>query len=165
MNYRQMNYPPWQYLYLDDSNPVQEYLCQVVGNNRDELMNVRNTPFRKSIEAERVIADDMTKLGFWHSVTNRKYQPLFKRGLNFEIDFYHADLQIAVEIEKGEISNIWKNICKFAESTVIRHGVLVVPVIRQGQQTSTEFYQNTIKRLNKIEKIFSFLDSLLIIGY
>lgn len=88
-----------------------------------------------------------------------------KKGLNFEVDFYHPGWQIAVEVEKGEINNVWKNICKFAESSVIRHGVLLVPVVRQGQQASSEFYQNTVKRLCHIERIYTLMESLLIIGY
>ncbi len=132
---------------------------------RGELAEIAATPFRKSIEAERVLLTDMQVLGFWHSVTNRKYRPLFRKGLNFEVDFYHPDFQVAVEVEKGEVSNVWKNICKFAESPVIRHGVIMVPVIRTGQTSSTEFYQNTLKRLGNMESIFAFVDSVLIIGY
>lgn len=158
-------YPPHQYLYQKAVNPVDEFLCKVVCNNQPALADIRNTPFRKSVEAERVVAEDMKKLGFRHSVTNRKYQPLFNAGLNFEIDFFHPELCIAVEIEKGEINNIWKNMLKFAESPVVRHGVLLVPVVRQGQKNSSEFYKDTIKRLQCIENIFSFMDSLLIIGY
>jgi len=158
-------FPPHQYLYQTTINPTARDLCQVVVLHQAELADIRNTPFRKSIEAEKVIADDMSRLGFLHSVTNRKYEGLFKKGLNFEVDFYHPELQIAIEVEKGEINNIWKNICKFGESSVIRHGVLLVPVIRQGQLTSSEFYNNTIKRLCNIERMFSLIDSLLIIGY
>lgn len=158
-------YPPHRYLYQMQHNPVTDSLRQIVSSNQQALADIRNTPFRKSVEAEKVIAADMEVLGFIHSVTNRKYGPLFKKGLNFEVDFYDPDRQIAVEVEKGEINNIWKNICKFAESSVIRHGVLLVPVIRQGQQTSTEFYNNTIKRLSNIERIYSLMESLLIIGY
>jgi len=158
-------FPPHRYLYQMAINPTEENLCQVVLLHQTALAAIRNTPFRKSIEAEKVIVADMQNLGFLHSVTNRKYEGLFKKGLNFEVDFYHPELQIGVEVEKGEINNIWKNICKFGESPVIRHGVLLVPVIRQGQQTSSEFYNNTIKRLCHIEKMFSLIDSLLIIGY
>lgn len=158
-------YPPRHYLYCVAANPHESPLCQVVVNNSGALVDIRNTPFRKSIEAEKAIADDMEKLGFLHSVTNRKYKDLFKRGLNFEIDFFHPELQIAVEVEKGEINNIWKNICKFAESPVVKHGVLLVPVIRKGQQSTIDFYDNTVKRLCNIEHIYSFINSLLIIGY
>jgi hypothetical protein len=165
MRQNEPQFPPRQYLYQTASNPTESFLCKVVADNFVQLANIRNTPFRKSVEAEKVIAGDMAQLGFLHSVTNRKCQSLFKRGLNFEVDFFHPELQIAVEVEKGEINNIWKNICKFAESPVIRHGVLLVPVIRQGQKSSSEFYNNTIKRLSNIETIFSLIDSLLIIGY
>lgn len=158
-------FPPCQYLYRMAINPTEKNLCEVVVLHQAALADIRNTPFRKSIEAEKVIVEDMGRLGFLHSVTNRKYEGLFKKGLNFEVDFYHPDLQIGVEVEKGEINNIWKNICKFGESPVIRHGVLLVPVVRQGQQTSSEFYNNTIKRLCNIERMFSLIDSLLIIGY
>ncbi|MBP2626546.1 MAG: hypothetical protein H6Q68_1257 [Firmicutes bacterium] len=158
-------FPPHQYLYQITINPTESKLCQVVVLHQAALADIRNTPFRKSIEAEKVIANEMQSLGFLHSVTNRKYEGLFKKGLNFEVDFYHPELQIGVEVEKGEINNIWKNICKFGESPVIRHGVLLVPVIRQGQQTSSEFYNNAIKRLCNIERMFSLIDSLLIIGY
>ncbi|MBC8016168.1 MAG: hypothetical protein H7X79_10565 [Sporomusaceae bacterium] len=159
------NFPPRRYLHQMAINPTENKLCEIVLLHQDALADIRNTPFRKSIEAEKVIVNEMCQLGFLHSVTNRKYEGLFKKGLNFEVDFYHPELQIAVEIEKGEINNIWKNICKFGESSVIRHGVLIVPVIRQGQQTSSEFYNNAIKRLCNMEKVFSLIDSLLIIGY
>ena len=158
-------FPPYRYLYQTATNPTERNLCQVVIHHQLALAAIRNTPFRKSIEAEKVIVEDMGRLGFLHSVTNRKYERLFKKGLNFEVDFYHPELQIAVEVEKGEINNIWKNICKFGESSVIRHGVLLVPVIRQGQQSSSEFYNNAIKRLCNMERMFSLIDSLLIIGY
>lgn len=160
----QIDYPPWRYLRRQSDNIYLESLCQVVTARRGELAEVASTPFRKSVEAEKIVLEDMKGLGFWHSVDNRKY-PLFKKGLNFEVDFYHPDFLVAVEIEKGEISNIWKNICKFAESPAIRHGVIMVPVVRQGQVNSSEFYQNTLKRLSNIEKIFTFVESLLIIGY
>lgn len=158
-------YPPWRYLRRRRPNVYLESICQAVAACRGELAAVAATPFRKSVEAERIMLDGMTALGFWHSVTNRKFPPLFKKGLNFEVDFYHPDFHTAVEVEKGEISNIWKNICKFAESPVIRHGVIIVPVVRQGQTTSSEFYQDTLKRLDGIEKIFTLVDSVAIVGY
>lgn len=161
----QPEFPPWRYLHQKAPNPAQEYICSVVWQKRQELAEIRNTPFRKSIEAEKVLAQDMAEWGFWHSVTNRKYEPLFRRGLNFEIDFYHSEHQIAVEVEKGEVHNIWKNMCKFAESPVVRHGVLLVPVVRQGQLHKSEVYQNTIKRLCNMENLYALIDSLLIIGY
>lgn len=160
-----IEYPPRQYLHKININPTIDNLCAVVSHNQEALAQIRNTPFRKSVEAEKVIAADLKQLGFWHSVTNRQYAPLFKKGLNFEVDFYHPELQIAIEVEKGEINNIWKNICKFSESPVIRHGVLLVPTIRQGQQNATEFYNNTIKRLVNVEKIYCLIDSLVVIGY
>lgn len=159
------NYPPWRYLYQKRPNFCQDCLRQVVLSHRDELAAVSSTPFRKSIEAEKVIAADLAALGFWHSVTNRRHPPLFPKGLNFEIDFFHPEFGVAIEVEKGEINNIWKNLCKFGESPAIRHGVLVVPIIRQGQQTASEFYENTIKRLAYIEKVVTLMDSLMIIGY
>jgi len=158
-------YPPRQYLYKKQANPVVEPICRVLSLHQAALAEIRSTPFRKSIEVERVIAADLEQLGFWHSVNNQRYAPLFKKGLNFEVDFYHPALQVAIEVEKGEINNIWKNICKFSESAVIRHGVIMVPVIRQGQQTTSEFYNNTIKRLANVERIFSLIDSLVVIGY
>ena len=158
-------YPPYQCLYGCCPHTVTAPIVAIVTANRNELAEIRNTPFRKSIEAERVMAESMKDLGFLHSVTNRKHPGLFKEGLNFEVDFFHPDQNTAVEVEKGEINNIWKNVCKFAESPLIRHGILLVPVIRKGQQTENEFYQNTIKRLCHMEKVFSLLDSVVIIGY
>lgn len=159
------DYPPWRYLHHRRANLCQDCLRQAILSHRRELEAVSATPFSKSTEAEKVLADDLAAFGFWHSVTNRRHPPLFKKGLNFEVDFFHPDFGVAVEIEKGEINNIWKNICKFAESPVIRHGVLVVPVVRRGQLTSSEFYENTIKRLTHIEKIFAMVESIMIIGY
>jgi hypothetical protein len=159
------SYPPWRYLRSRQPNVYIESLCEVVAARRDELAAVAATPFRKSVEAELIMADAMAGLGFWHSVTNRKFPPLFAKGMNFEVDFYHPDFLVAVEVEKGEISNIWKNLCKFAESPVIRHGVILVPVVRQGRTVRSEFYQDTLKRLAGIERMLAFVDSLAIIGY
>ena len=160
-----MQYPPYRYLYRSAANPLDALLFQTVSVNKEALAEIRNTPFRKSIEAERVIAEELKRGGFLHSVTNKKHEKLFNKGLNFEVDFFHPELHVAVEVEKGEINNVWKNICKFAESPVIRHGVLLVPVIRQGQMNATEYYNNTIKRLCSLENIYTLIDSLLIIGY
>jgi hypothetical protein len=159
------DYPPWRCIYQRRPNLCLDGLRGVIFSHRPEMEAVSATPFRKSVEAEKLLADDMAALGFWHSVTNRRHPPLFKKGLNFEVDFFHPDFGVAVEIEKGEINNIWKNLCKFAESPAIRHGVLVVPVIRRGQQTSSEFYENTVKRLMHIENMFCLVDSVIIIGY
>ena len=130
------------------------------------MQEIRNTPYRKSIDVEKVILDDLVALGFIHSVTNRKIDALFRGGVNFEIDFYHPQKQIAIEVEKGEVNNVWKNVIKFAESPIIRHGILVVPIIRhEGTENQSEFYNNTIKKLGNMERIYSLMESLAIIGY
>ena len=158
-------YPSYKYLYQTAPNPLDQAILQAVSRNRLQLMEVRNTPFTRSIEAEKILAGDMAQAGFQHSVTNKKIAELFNKGVNFEVDFFHPQLKVALEVEKGEINNIWKNICKFGESPLIRHGVLLVPLIRQGQQNASEYYRNTLKRLGSLEHIFSLIDSLLVIGY
>ena len=130
------------------------------------VREIRNTPYRKSIEVEKVLAEDLGGLGFLHSVTNKKVENLFRAGVNFEVDFFHPALQIAIEVEKGEVNNVWKNVIKFAESAKIRYGVLMVPLIRhEGSGKESDFYRNTLKKLSNMERIYSLVNTLAIIGY
>jgi hypothetical protein len=163
-----LSYPLYSYIYCpsDVQNPLLSKLCRVVQCNRHAMQEIRNTPFRKSIEVEKVIREDLEAMGFVHSVTNRKMESIFRSGVNFEVDFYHPEIQIAIEVEKGEVNNVWKDIIKFAESPIIQHGVLLVPIIRhEGAVNQSEFYNNTIKKLNNMERIYTMMNSLSIIGY
>jgi hypothetical protein len=147
-------------------NMLLQQLCQAVRRNREAVQEIRNTPYRKSLDVERVLLHDLEELGFIHSVTNKKLETMFRPGVNFEVDFYHPQMKIAVEIEKGEINNVWKNVIKFAESKVIQHGVLLVPIIRhEGTHNQSEFYNNTIKKLSNMERIYALMSSLVIVGY
>lgn len=130
------------------------------------MREIRNTPYRKSLDVEKVMAGGLEALGFLHSATNKKVECLFRKGVNFEVDFFHPHGQIAVEVEKGEINNVWKNVIKFAESTLIRHGVLVVPLVRhEGTERQSDFYNSTIKKLENMARIYTLMDTLAVIGY
>jgi len=149
-----------------EANPLLKDIFRIVARNGPVMREIRNTPYRKSIEVEKVLAEELGVLGFLHSVTNKKVENLFRAGVNFEVDFFHPDLQIAIEIEKGEVNNVWKNVIKFAESAKIRHGLLMVPLIRhEGTGKESDFYQNTLKKLGNMERIYSLINSLAIIGY
>jgi hypothetical protein len=161
-------YPVYTYVYHPPgvNNPLLSKLYDVVEINRHAVREIRNTPYRKSIDVEKVLADDLCALGFLHSATNRKVEHLFREGVNFEVDFYHPHMHIAIEVEKGEINNVWKNVIKFAESTMIRHGVLLVPVFRhEGTEKQSEFYNSTLKKLDNMERVYALMDTLAIIGY
>ena len=163
-----MSCPVLTYVYRarGQANPLLGKIYGVVENNGCAIREIRNTPYRKSIDVEKVLADDLAALGFLHSVTNKKVAHLFRGGVNFEVDFFHPDGQIAIEVEKGEINNVWKNVIKFAESTLIRHGVLVVPLIRhEGTERQSEFYHSTRKKLANMQRIYALMDTLAIIGY
>jgi hypothetical protein len=161
-------YPIYTYIHCTQGgkNPLLNSIFDVVGKNGHVVRDIRNTPYRKSIDVERVLADDLGALGFLHSATNKKVEHLFREGVNFEVDFFHPQMHIAIEIEKGEINNVWRNVIKFAESTMICHGVLMVPVIRhEGTEKQSDFYNNTLKKLDNMERIYSLMDTLAIIGY
>lgn len=163
-----MPYPVYTYVYRPQgaNNPLLDKIYTVVASNGQVMREIRNTPYRKSIDVEKVLADDLRMLGFLHSVTNKKVAHLFREGVNFEIDFYHPRMQIAIEVEKGEINNIWKNVIKFAESTLIRHGVLMVPGIRhEGTEKESEFYASALKKLGNMARIYAMMDTLSVIGY
>jgi len=163
-----VSYPEYTYIHGQEreANPLLGEIFRIVKQNGPIVREIRNTPYRKSIEVEKVLAEDLGELGFLHSVTNKKVDNLFRAGVNFEVDFFHPALQIAIEIEKGEVNNVWKNVIKFAESTKIRHGVLLVPLIRhEGTGKESEFYQNTLKKLGNMERIYSLVNTLAIIGY
>lgn len=163
-----MSYPVYTYIYCPQgvNNPLLNKIYNIVEYNGQVMREIRNTPFRKSIDVEKVLADDLGVLGFLHSATNKKVDHLFREGVNFEVDFYHPHMQIAIEVEKGEINNIWKNVIKFAESTMIRHGVIMVPGVRhEGTERQSEFYTSALKKLDNMARIYAMMDTLAIIGY
>ncbi|MEM5767631.1 MAG: hypothetical protein AAGU23_05260, partial [Bacillota bacterium] len=83
-----MSYPAYTYIHMQqrEANPLLKDIFRIVARNGPVMREIRNTPYRKSIEVEKVLAEELGVLGFLHSVTNKKVENLFRAGVNFEVD-------------------------------------------------------------------------------
>jgi len=89
-----------------------------------------------------------------------------KRG--YKVDIYHPKRKIAIEIEKTEVKNVWKDLIKFSlgnRKGLIKHGVLIVPKEYKGkrEKVHTKPYHRAIEIYEFMKNLY--FGSLLIIGY
>jgi hypothetical protein len=115
---------------------------------------------------EKALLPELTAARFLHSVTNQQVEGLFGPNSDFEIDFFHPEDLIALEVEKGKHFNVWRDVCKFAESAQVVHAVLLIPYEKTNRQGETDkIYFSTLDGLQNITRLYRDLKSLLVIGY
>lgn len=148
------------------SKTILYQLTEVLAKHRKEITRLRDTKNEKSKKIEFLLKNDLQKLGFNHSVTNESY-PLFKKGSMFEVDFYHPDLKVAIEIEKSNLySKVWLALYKQLESKEIKHGIILVPTIKHSKSKVENTFELTYQRIiNNSINLLSNIESLTIIGY
>lgn len=160
-------YPNIYYIKNKDFSKETLYqLTDVLAKHREEIIKFRDTKNEKSKKIEILVKDDFEKLGFLHSVTNDTY-PLFKKGSLFEVDFYHPQHKIAIEIEKSNLySKVWLALYKQLESKEIKHGIIMVPSIKYSKSKVENTFQLTYQRIiSNSVNLLKNIDSLIIIGY
>lgn len=160
------HYPAYQYVHQMETNPLQAELVSLVLAEREQLLQIREGRFTRSQDVERALLPALSGAGFLHSVTNRQIATLFSAGSDFELDFFQPDHRIALEIEKGKHFNVWRDVCKFAESTLVDHAVLMIPSEKSGERgQSDQIFLGTVDGLTNITRLYQGLKSLLVIGY
>lgn len=161
-----MPYP----LYYIVKNTLPQYeldnILNVIGKEQQFIEKVRDTKNEKSRKIELVLRPGLEELGFRHSVTNKLF-PLFAPGCLFEIDYYHPQNLVALEIERSNLyTKIWLALLKMLESNGIRHGLIMVPSVRFFRNKRELSYELTCRRLKAgARNVLCHLDSLIIIGY
>ncbi len=159
-------YPAYHYVHQLKINPLQLKLTEAIASQRQQLYQLREGRFTRSQDVEKALLPSLLASGFLHSVTNRQVEALFSPGSDFELDFWHPGCRAAIEVEKGKHFNIWRDVCKFAESTLIDHAVLIIPYERANQKGgSDQIFLYSIDALNNVSKLYTDLKSLLVIGY
>lgn len=154
---------------IRDNNLSKDKLYQlntVLAKHKDKIIHLRDTKNEKSKKIELLLKKDLCQLGFMHSVTNDTY-PLFKKGSLFEVDFYHPHEKIGIEIEKSNLySKVWLALFKQLESKEIKHGIIMVPIIKYSKSKVENTFEITYQRIiNNSVHMLDHLDSLTIIGY
>lgn len=159
-------YPASEYVHLEELNPLHEQLASLIRAQQDQLYVLREGRYTRSLDVERLLKASLEALGFWHGVTHREVPGLFSSQSDFEIDFYHPVLQAALEIEKGKHFNVWRDVCKFAESSLIGHAILLIPYEKVSSQGSSDkIFSSTLDQLYNVKKLYQGLRSFLVIGY
>lgn len=161
-----MSYP--LYYIIKSELPQQDLrnILAVIGRERQFIENIRDTKNEKSRKIELILRPGLKQLGFLHSVTNNLV-PLFTPGCLFEVDYYHPQKAIAMEIERSNLyTKIWLALIKMLESDRIEHGLIMVPSIRIFRNKPEHSYDLTCRRLKDgAHNLLSHLKSLIIIGY
>jgi hypothetical protein len=158
--------PANTYVHLLEANPGSQQLLQVVQNHADALLRIRDGRFTRSQDVEKLLLADLVDLGYWHEVTNRQMPHLFMPESDFEIDFYHPEQQIALEIEKGKRFNVWRDVCKFVESPLVHHAVIILPyekISPDGKRDNV--FISTLDSLANVRRMYRKLKSFFLIGY
>jgi hypothetical protein len=157
--------PTLKYCHCSIKNPLEEQLAAVLRKQNKIIKALRNERYARSQDVERELEADLLALGFTRSATVNTVAELFAPGSDFEIDFFNPALGIGVEVEKGRHFSVWRNLVKFCESPLVRHGVLVIPHEKQGSQGTDKVLSNTIASLDNVQYLYRSLDSLLCYGY
>lgn len=161
-----MKGPVHTYAYIEQANPLQQELLQIVADHAEELVTIRDGRYTRSQDVEKVLRPALLKLGFEHAVTSKQVPRLFAAESDFEIDFYQPALNIALEVEKGKHFNVWRDVCKFVESELVEHAVLLIPYEKYSSTGRLEsVLLSTVDSLANIHRLYYVLKSFLLIGY
>lgn len=161
-----MEYPLYYIIKSQLAQQELDSILQNIAQHREFIEQIRDTKNEKSRKIELVLKPGLNKLGYAHSVTNKKY-PLFQEESLFEIDFFNPREGVAIEIERSNLyTKVWLALYKMLESGLIRHGLILVPITRVVRNSTENSYEVTYKRLrDNSHNLLHHLDSLIVVGY
>lgn len=161
-----MTGPVHTYVFMEQANPLQQELLKIVAAEAEQLVSIREGRYTRSQDVEKLLRCALVELGFQHAVTSRQIPQLFAADSDFEMDFYHPALQVALEVEKGKHFNVWRDVCKFVESELVEHAVLLIPYEKYGSTGRREsVLLSTADSLSNVHRLYFALKSFLLIGY
>lgn len=153
------------YAYGSKANPLEQEIIRLLRSKAMELAIIREGRYTRSQDIEKCLQPGLSDLGFMRSATVSHVAGLFATWSDFEIDFFHPELRIAIEVEKGKHFNLWRNLVKFCESPLVEHGVLIVPYQRTGSKGSECIFTNMMDSLKNVEALYGTVRSVLCYGY
>ncbi|KAF0193837.1 MAG: Uncharacterized protein FD169_2217 [Bacillota bacterium] len=153
------------YAYGSKPNPLEQEIIGALQGKAKELAIIREGRYTRSQDIEKCLQPGLNDLGFIRSATVRHVAGLFATWSDFEIDFFHPELKVAIEVEKGKHFNLWRNLVKFCESPLVEHGVLLVPYQRTGLNGSEFIFSNMMDSLKNVEALYGKVSSVLCFGY
>lgn len=161
-----MDYPLYYIIKSPTSQPELGKVLSCIKTHRNYIEQVRDTKNEKSRKIELVLKQDLGKLGFTHSATNRNY-PLFQERSLFEIDFFNPLTGTAIEIERSNLyTKVWLALYKMLESNLVKHGMILVPIRRIVRNCPEDSFELTYKRLrDNAHNLLQHLESLIVVGY
>lgn len=158
--------PIHTYVFVEQPNPLLPELLAIVAAEADALLTIRDGRYTRSQDVEKLLKTRLAQIGFAHAVTSKEVVGLFAADSDFEMDFYHPEQRIALEVEKGKHFNAWRDVCKFVESALVDHATMLIPYEKfdkHGRRDS--ILLSTADSLANANRIYSGLKSLLLIGY
>ena len=157
--------PAFAYAYGSKPNPLEQQIIRILRSKAAELAIIREGRYTRSQDIEKCLEPGLCDLGFLRSATVSHVAGLFAAGSDFEIDFFHPELKVAIEVEKGKHFNLWRNLVKFCESPLVEHGILIVPYERTGSKGTDLIVPNMMDSLKNVEALYEKVSSVLCFGY
>lgn len=157
--------PSFAYAYASKPNPLEQQIMGVLQGRAKDLAVIREGRYTRSQDIEKCLQPGLSDLGFVRSATVSDVAGLFATWSDFEIDFFHPELRVAIEVEKGKHFNLWRNLIKFCESPLVEHGVLLVPYQRTSSKGPEFIFPNMMDSLKNIEALYGKVSSVLCFGY
>lgn len=143
---------------------VAEAIVSVVRKSGEPLRALRNVKNIKSNSMHALMRDDLERVGF--TVKPRRFGTGLK---DFEVDAYHEEAKVALEIEKGRAmlaNQVYLDLFKFHILPEIRFGAIVLPEV--SREESEQPFRKTCVILDaayaKSPLGFDF-DGILVVGY
>lgn len=148
----------------------ERFPSEELSNIKSAIETVDDSIFLETESGQEIPFDDevATHLDLYSSGGTTEHR--LWRNSNHSVDLYNPDRKIAVEIEKTEKKNIWKNLIKFSRGSVgeyerqIEYGCVVVPVNYSTTRKDYNIFRHAQRALKFTSPIMH-VEDVVVIGY
>jgi hypothetical protein len=177
-------YPAWSHFPKNERPPVWvDSLLKVVADHEATLSTIEKSTGLSSDQVLRAIGPGLEEIGFITELSKKRSDKIIRPSLyghngevtaSYELDAFHEELGIAVEVEAGQSksnNNDYRDIVRTSLLLDVRYLVLVVPIsYRSGQQVertdkSYERARGILEAIYASSRLRLPFEGVLVVGY